>query len=161
MRVLNYLSKCIFVHKPHFFSPSLSLSSIFYNFFFPVLFLSLLNSYSDVVCRERTKASKQMYDKQFKSEIKNLEAMQASAYDQMRFHRLSIYFLCFLCWNCFDIFPCYRFFAITTLWPPLHSRKEVDYTIRTFYQPSQKHLQRLNYILENTIWWNSILSKIN
>lgn len=52
---------------------------------------SLLNSYSDVVCRERTKASKQMYDKQFKSEIKNLEAMQSTAYDQMRFHRLGFY----------------------------------------------------------------------
>jgi len=28
-----------------------------------------------------------MQDKQFKWEIKNLEAMQQSAYEQMRFHR--------------------------------------------------------------------------
>lgn len=29
-----------------------------------------------------------MQDEQFKTEIKNLEAMQQSAYDQIRFHRL-------------------------------------------------------------------------
>lgn len=28
-----------------------------------------------------------MQDEQFKTEIKNLEAMQQSAYDQIRFHR--------------------------------------------------------------------------
>lgn len=28
-----------------------------------------------------------MQDEQFKAEIKNLEAMQQSAYDQLRFHR--------------------------------------------------------------------------
>lgn len=31
---------------------------------------------------------KKMQDEQFKTEIKNLEAMQQSAYDQIRFHRL-------------------------------------------------------------------------
>lgn len=30
---------------------------------------------------------KKMQDEQFKAEIKNLEAMQQSAYDQIRFHR--------------------------------------------------------------------------
>lgn len=37
---------------------------------------------------------KHLQNKQFKHEIKNLEAMQQSAYDQMRFHRfgeLTIY----------------------------------------------------------------------
>lgn len=29
-----------------------------------------------------------MQDEQLKTEIKNLEAMQQSAYDQLRFHRL-------------------------------------------------------------------------
>ena len=31
---------------------------------------------------------KKMQDEQFKTEIKNLESMQQSAYDQIRFHRL-------------------------------------------------------------------------
>jgi hypothetical protein len=30
---------------------------------------------------------KKLQDEQFKTEIKNLEAMQQSAYDQIRFHR--------------------------------------------------------------------------
>lgn len=30
---------------------------------------------------------KKMQEEQFKAEIKNLEAMQQSAYDQLRFHR--------------------------------------------------------------------------
>lgn len=43
---------------------------------------------SDVVCRKRIKDMKKMQDEQLKTEIKNLEAMQMSAYDQIRFHRL-------------------------------------------------------------------------
>ena len=33
---------------------------------------------------------KKLQDEQFKTEIKNLEAMQQSAYDQMRFHRFVV-----------------------------------------------------------------------
>lgn len=44
--------------------------------------------YSYVVCRKRIKDMKKIQDEQFKTEIKNLEAMQQCAYDQMRFHRL-------------------------------------------------------------------------
>lgn len=43
--------------------------------------------YSDVVCRQRIRDMKKMQDEQFKAEIKNLGAMQQSAYDQIRFHR--------------------------------------------------------------------------
>lgn len=43
---------------------------------------------SDVVCRKRIRDMKKMQDEQLKTEIKNLEAMQQSAYDQIRFHRL-------------------------------------------------------------------------
>lgn len=44
--------------------------------------------YSRAVCKKRIKDMKKMQDEQFKTEIKNLEAMQQSAYDQIRFHRL-------------------------------------------------------------------------
>lgn len=40
-----------------------------------------------MVCKERIKELKRLQDKQFKDEIKNLEAMQQCAYDQVRFHR--------------------------------------------------------------------------
>ena len=56
-------------------------------FFFPSRFFFVVDS--DVVCRKRIKDMKKMQDEQLKTEIKNLEAMQQSAYDQIRFHRLA------------------------------------------------------------------------
>lgn len=45
------------------------------------------------MCRKRIKGIKHLQDKQFKYEIKNLEAMQQTAYDQIRFHRFAELFL--------------------------------------------------------------------
>lgn len=47
-----------------------------------------LFSASAAVCQRRIRTTRKMQDDQFKSEIKNLEAMQATAYDQIRVHRL-------------------------------------------------------------------------
>ncbi|KAL7024278.1 hypothetical protein ACKWTF_012971 [Chironomus riparius] len=41
-----------------------------------------------MVCKKRIKRMKNVQDKQFEHEIKNLEAMQCCAYDQVRFHRM-------------------------------------------------------------------------
>ena len=43
-----------------------------------------------------------------------------------------------------------RIFAITTLWPPLHSRKEIENTMKRFYGKTQWHIRRINFIIENT-----------
>lgn len=67
------------------------------------------------------------YNKQFASELEALERMQPSAYDQLRFARL---------------------FAITTLWPPLHTRKEIEYTINILYKPNRKVAKHVEEILK-------------
>lgn len=46
-----------------------------------------------MMCKKRIKDIKHLQDKQFKYEIKNLEAMQQTAYDQVRFHRFAELFL--------------------------------------------------------------------
>lgn len=66
------------------------------------------------------------YNKQFMSELEALERMQPTAYDQLRFHRL---------------------FAITTLWPPLHTRKEIEYTINILYKSNRKIAKHVEEIL--------------
>ncbi|KAG5671747.1 hypothetical protein PVAND_001927 [Polypedilum vanderplanki] len=81
-----------------------------------------------IVCRKRIKDIKHLQDKQFEHEIKNLEAMQQCAYDQMRFHRI---------------------FAITTLWPPLHTRKEIMWTIRKMQIEAETNQNRINFIMRN------------
>lgn len=45
----------------------------------------------------------------------------------------------------------HRIFAITTLWPPLHNRKELEMTMKRFYRKPHQHLERLTYIMENSI----------
>lgn len=52
--------------------------------------------------------------------------MQSNAYEQIRFHRL---------------------FAITTLWPPLHTRKEIEYTINVLYKPNTRVSRRVEEIM--------------
>lgn len=39
-------------------------------------------------------------------------------------------------------------FAITTLWPPLHTRKEIQYTINVLYKSSQRQMRRVEEILK-------------
>lgn len=78
------------------------------------------------MCRERSKQVRAKYDRQFLHELQRQEAMQSSAYDAMRFH---------------------RHFAITTLWPPLHTRKEIDYVLSKFFKLSAKQERRLNELM--------------
>lgn len=92
------------------------------------------NCSSDEVCKKRYHESVVRYNEQFKSELEALERMQPTAYEQIRFHRL---------------------FAITTLWPPLHTRKEIEYTIKTLYKQNPKVEKRVEEIMKRDFWRNS------
>lgn len=83
-------------------------------------------TFSDEICQKRYHESVVRYNEQFHSELEALERMQPTAYEQIRFHRL---------------------FAVTTLWPPLHTRKEIDYTINVLYKLSSKVSRRVEDIL--------------
>lgn len=85
-----------------------------------------MKSFSDQICKKRYHESVVRFNKQFKSELDALERMQPTAYEQIRFHRL---------------------FAITTLWPPLHTRKEINYTINVLYKLNNKVSRRVEEIL--------------
>lgn len=91
-----------------------------------IYLLKLLN-FSNEICRKRYHESVVRYNEQFKSELEALERMQPTAYEQIRFHRL---------------------FAITTLWPPLHTRKEIEYTIDSLYKLNSKVVRRVEEILK-------------
>ncbi|XP_037048141.1 uncharacterized protein LOC119082661 [Bradysia coprophila] len=80
----------------------------------------------DVLCKLAYQAASRKYSKQFLYELKMQEAMQPSAYDAMRFN---------------------RYFAITTLWPPLHTRKEIDYTLNRMFTLTPKQQKRLNELM--------------
>lgn len=80
------------------------------------------------MCRQRYQQSKRKYEKQFLYELKLLEAMQPSAYDAMRFH---------------------RYFAITTLWPPLHTRKEIEFVLNKMFKLTPRQDKRLQELLQN------------
>ncbi|XP_063696999.1 uncharacterized protein LOC134828001 [Culicoides brevitarsis] len=82
-----------------------------------------------MVCRQRYQDSKKKYDEQFLYELKMQEAMQPSAYDAMRFH---------------------RHFIITTLWPPLHTRKEIDMTLK-MYDLDPKQKKRLRELMDEKL----------
>ncbi|XP_073822157.1 uncharacterized protein isoform X2 [Musca autumnalis] len=79
-------------------------------------------------CQKRYQQSFHRYNRQFREEIKQLEAMQPSAIDAMRFHRT---------------------FAITTLWLPLHSLREINLTLEQLEKVlSVKERRRLQHILK-------------
>ncbi|KAL9700337.1 hypothetical protein quinque_003778 [Culex quinquefasciatus] len=84
-----------------------------------------------VVCRQRYHQDKVRYDKQFHYELKMLELMQNSAYDSMRFH---------------------RHVAITTLWPPLHTKKEIEYVLDKFFRLPDKQTRRLRDIMNAPVY---------
>ncbi|XP_053688953.1 uncharacterized protein LOC128738114 [Sabethes cyaneus] len=84
-----------------------------------------------VVCRQRYHKDKLRYDKQFEYELKMLELMQNSAYDSMRFH---------------------RHMAITTLWPPLHTRKEIEYVLDKFFRLPDRQTRRLHEIMSSPVY---------
>jgi hypothetical protein len=51
-----------------------------------------------------------------------------------------------------SFFLFFRFFAITTLWPALHSRREIENTLAKYHAMMPKgHVERINYILENKL----------
>ncbi|XP_053665889.1 uncharacterized protein LOC128715033 [Anopheles marshallii] len=81
-------------------------------------------------CRQRYHANNMLYEKQFNHELRMLELMQNSAYDSMRFH---------------------RHFAITTLWPPLHTRKEIEYVLDKFFRHSERQTRRLHEIMKGPV----------
>ncbi|XP_061394710.1 uncharacterized protein LOC133330270 [Musca vetustissima] len=81
-----------------------------------------------IKCRKRYQQSFHRYNRQFREEIKQLEAMQPSAIDAMRLHRT---------------------FAITTLWLPLHSLREINLTLEQLEKVlSVKERRRLQHILK-------------
>lgn len=41
----------------------------------------------------------------------------------------------------------HRHFAITTLWPPLHTRKEINYVLGTMFRLSEAQQRRLNELM--------------
>uniref|UniRef100_A0A1A9UMS6 Uncharacterized protein n=1 Tax=Glossina austeni TaxID=7395 RepID=A0A1A9UMS6_GLOAU len=84
--------------------------------------------YRLLLARKRYKEAFHRYNQQFHKEIKHLEAMQPSAMDAMRIHRT---------------------FAITTLWPPLHSKREINLTLAQLEKVlSVNERRRLQQILK-------------
>jgi hypothetical protein len=55
--------------------------------------------------------------------------MQPTAYEQLRFHRL---------------------FAITTLWPPLHTRKEIEHTLNDLYKLNPRVSKKIEKIMNRS-----------
>lgn len=46
----------------------------------------------------------------------------------------------------------FRHFVITTLWPPLHTRKEIDYTLNKMFKLTKKQDKRLKEILSGPVY---------
>ncbi|XP_037947845.1 uncharacterized protein LOC119682556 [Teleopsis dalmanni] len=97
--------------------------------------LSRNPSYSKVTmpynlfCLNRIREQKRRYEKQFQSEIKQILEQMPNAFEMARFH---------------------SFLAYTSLWPPLHTKHEIEYTSNMF-KLSPKQQSRLNYIMSNEI----------
>ncbi|CRL07203.1 CLUMA_CG020186, isoform A [Clunio marinus] len=86
------------------------------------------STFVDKICRHRYHESIKRYDKQLRSEIGVLENIQKTAFEQVRLHRL---------------------FAVTTLWPPLHTRKEIEYTINSLHKVNSFIAHKVDMILNN------------
>ncbi|XP_014087309.1 uncharacterized protein [Bactrocera oleae] len=80
------------------------------------------------VCQWRYMDAFRRYNAQFRKEVQQHELMQPTAIDAMRVHRT---------------------FAITTLWPPLHSKREINLTLEQLENVlSVKERWRLEEILK-------------
>ncbi|XP_018796590.1 PREDICTED: uncharacterized protein LOC108973653 [Bactrocera latifrons] len=80
------------------------------------------------VCQRRYMDAFRRYNAQFRKEVQQHELMQPTAIDAMRVHRT---------------------FAITTLWPPLHSKREINLTLEQLENVlSVKERWRLEEILK-------------
>ncbi|XP_055854208.1 uncharacterized protein LOC129917967 [Episyrphus balteatus] len=93
---------------------------------------SIHPSYTDfkvpyhMTCRLRYCKKMNEYEKQFQRELNEMLNHQPTAYDAARFNR-------HLC--------------ITTLWRPLHNRKEIDYFQRNFFRMNPRQKKRLEFIM--------------
>ncbi|KAL9895597.1 uncharacterized protein ACN2A1_006308 [Glossina fuscipes fuscipes] len=83
-----------------------------------------------VQCANRYENSKRAYENQFQREINKLIALQSTGYEAARMNR-------HLC--------------ITSIWPPLHSRHDIDYTHRHFFRLNRKERTRLQWIMTTNI----------
>ncbi|XP_016934117.2 uncharacterized protein [Drosophila suzukii] len=91
-------------------------------------------TYADI-CRKRYTAAFRRYNERFRREMAKHEEMQRCAIDAMRVHRT---------------------FAITTLWLPLHSKREINSTLETLEQVlTAKERRRLQEILKQGESWHS------
>ncbi|XP_075164685.1 uncharacterized protein LOC142237195 [Haematobia irritans] len=88
---------------------------------------SQLKSPYPLICRERYRLAKKMYEHQIHQEIQKIINQQSNAFDA----------ICFV-----------RVMAITSLWPPLHTRRNVDHTHQHYFQLSPKQKKRLQYIMQ-------------
>lgn len=106
-----------------------------------------------MICHQRYQNTIKEYDKQFAYELEMQESMQFNAYNAMRFHRyfqLNILFETIL--KMFCELCVFRHFVITTLWPPLHTRKEIDYTLNKMFKLTKKQDKRLKEILSGPVY---------
>ncbi|XP_013118313.2 uncharacterized protein LOC106095615 [Stomoxys calcitrans] len=80
-----------------------------------------------LICRERYRLTKKLSEQQMQLEIQEMINHQPTTFDA----------ICFV-----------RVMAITSLWPPLHTRPNVDHTHQHYFQLSAKQKRRLNYIMQ-------------
>ncbi|KAH8281116.1 hypothetical protein KR054_011782 [Drosophila jambulina] len=80
----------------------------------------------EVTCRERLMNDSIRYNRQFSNEISKLIEYQNTALEAAYFVRMMSY---------------------TTLWPPYHSKLEIERTNRSFYRLSKREEARLNIIM--------------
>lgn len=103
------------------------------------------------ICRKRYAASFRRYNECFRREMAKHEEMQRCAIDAMRVHRWALRTnhlkYSFLIEGNLNKPTDNRTFAITTLWLPLHSKREINSTLET--------LEKVCYIWDKSQNWNS------
>ncbi|XP_068157362.1 uncharacterized protein [Drosophila tropicalis] len=91
---------------------------------------NILNFQYDLNCYLRYLEAKEIYDKQFKFELESYIDSKSTVFEQY-FTR--------------------SFFSYTTLWPPLHTKAEIDYFYKNFFQLTSKQKKRLNYLMKTNM----------
>ncbi|KRF99431.1 uncharacterized protein Dwil_GK28097 [Drosophila willistoni] len=91
---------------------------------------NILNFQYDLNCYVRYLEAKEKYDNQLKFELESYINSKRTVCEQY-FTR--------------------SFFSYTTLWPPLHTKAEIDYFYRNFFQLTSKQKKRLNYLMKTNI----------
>ncbi|XP_061393225.1 uncharacterized protein LOC133328699 [Musca vetustissima] len=85
-----------------------------------------LKSPYPLICRERYRLAKKQYEHQLQTEIQQIINQQEKAFDA----------ICFV-----------RVMAITSLWPPLHTCRDVEHTHQHYFQLTPKQRKRLSFIM--------------